>query len=281
MLMKKTALAASLALAGILAASQGFAADSPYTIVRTQDLIGKQVKNRAGTVLGKVEDYVINVKDGSIVYGVLQHGDTLGFGGKLFAVAPQAISLADDQKAVILDVEKDDLEKATGFDANRWPTEPDTRWGKKPPPTKDDVKKDEPRKDEVKKEDAKKDDAKKDEEKAAHLRRVTSLMGAAVKSNNGEDLGSIQGIVFDLKKNHVLYAGMSYGGVAGIGSKYFAVPWEALTLESPTLKAGDRAFVMNFTKTELDSATGFDNKAWPTEPDKMFSKGGKKEPPKP
>jgi hypothetical protein len=59
------------------------------------------------------------------------------------------------------------------------------------------------------------------------------------------------------------------------------VPWEALTFESPTLKAGDRAFVLNVTKAELESAPGFDGKAWPTEPDKMFTKGGKKEPSKP
>jgi sporulation protein YlmC with PRC-barrel domain len=276
MAMKKTALAAGLALAGLLVVGQAFAADeSPYTIVRTQDLIGKQVKNRAGTLVGKVEDYVINVKDGSIIYGVVHYGDTLGFGGKLFAVPPQALSLAQDQKAVMFDVEKDDLDKATGFDANRWPTEPDQRWAKKGPAPKDepkkDDKKDEPKKDDAKKDD-KKDDPKKDEEKAAHLRRVTSLNGTTVKGSNGEDLGSVQGMVFDLKKNKVLYAALAYGGVAGIGSKYFAVPWEAVTLESPTLKAGEKSFVISVTKAELDSAPGFDGKNWPTEPDKMFAK---------
>jgi sporulation protein YlmC with PRC-barrel domain len=281
MAMKKTVLVASLALAGVLVASQAFAADdTPYTIVRTQDLIGKQVKNRAGAALGKVEDYVINVKDGSIVYGVVHYGDTLGFGGKLFAVPPQALSLAQDQKAVLFDAEKDDLDKLTGFDANRWPTEPDARWIKKGgSPTKDEPKKDEPKKDEPKKDDNK-SDGKKDEEKAAHLRRVTSLNGTTVKGSNGEDLGSVQGMVFDLKKNKVLYAALAYGGVAGIGTKYFAVPWEAVTLESPTLKAGEKAFVLNVTKSELDSAPGFDGKNWPTEPDKMFAKL-KKEPAKP
>jgi len=274
--MKRTALVASLVLAGFLLAWNGYAADSPYSVVRTSDLIGKQVKNGAGTVLGKIEDYVINIKDGSIVYAVLQHGDTLGFGGKLFAIPPQSLNLAADLKAVMFEADKDDLDKATGFDANKWPSEPDQRWGKK-----DNPKKDEPKKDEAKKDEPRKDDPKKDEDKAVHLRRITSLIGTPVKTNNGEDLGSVQGIVFDMKGNKVLYAGMSYGGVAGVGSKYFAVPWEALTLQSPTLKAGDRAFLLNATKAELDNATGFDSKAWPTEADKMFGKGGKKEPPKP
>jgi len=276
--MKKIAVVVGLVVVALLMVSLTPAADapaSPYTIVRSLDLIGKTVKNRSGTVLGKVEDYVINIKDGTITYGVVLYGDTLGFGGKLFAVPPQALSLADDQKAVVIDAEKDDFDKAAGFDANKWPTEPDSHWGKKGTPPKD------PKKDDPKKDDPKKDDPKKDDEKTTHLRRVTSLMGTSVRNTKGEDIGSIQGLVFSQKDNKVLYAAMNYGGVAGIGGKYFAVPWEALSLQSPTLKAGDRVFILDATKDQLERATGFDTKAWPLEADKQFSKGGTKEPPKP
>jgi len=271
--MKPFSLGALLVIAGLLIAGQGYGADSPYTIVRTPDLLGKQVKNAGGAVLGKVEDYVINLKDGAVVYAVLQHGDTLGFGGKLFAIPPQALSLAVDEKAVLLEVEKDDLDKALGFDANKWPTAADERWAKKGAPAKD-----QPKNEEAKKDDLRKDDRSREEDKAAHLRRVTSLINTPVKNTKGEDLGSTAGLVFNMKDNKVLYVAMSYGGVAGLGSKYFAIPWGALTLESPTLKAGDKAFVLDATKEQLDRAPGFDGKMWPTVADETFTKAGKKEP---
>lgn len=261
----KKALVVGLVLAGLLNVVPAFAEDNIYTIVRSQDLIGKQVKNEAGAVLGKVEDYVINIKDGSVVYAVLQNGDTLGFGGKLFAIPPQAMMLSKDLKNVVLNVDKDELDKATGFDANKWPSEPDARWGKgKASSTPD-------RKDEPKKE------GNKDEDKIAHLRRVSSLMGTTMKNEKGEDLGSMQGVVFDFKDKNgkVLYAALAYGGVAGVGSKYFAVPWEALKYEAPTLKAGEHAFVINVDKSDLENAKGFDTKSWPTKPDTMFTKNNK------
>lgn len=278
--MKKTAVVALLVVAGLFVACTAFAADEPqYTRVKTPDLIGKQVRNPAGIVLGKLDDYVINLKDGTVVYGVLHYGDTLGFGGKLFAIPPQALSLAPDLKAVVLDVDKGDLDKEKGFDANKWPTSPDDRWGKKSSPKKDEPKKDEPRKDEANKD--KKDEANRDEDKAFHLRRVTSLMGTAVKNTKGEELGTVQGFALDMKDNKVVYAGMSYGGVVGIGAKYFAIPWGALVFESPTLKAGDRAFIIDIAKEELEKGQGFDPKMWPTEPDSSFKVGGtKNEPPK-
>jgi sporulation protein YlmC with PRC-barrel domain len=271
-------------LLGLVLVLQVKAADPNYNVVRSQDLIGKTVKNEAGADLGKLEDYIINIKDGSIVYGVLQYGDTLGFGGKLFAIPPQALTLAADGKSVRLNVDKDELEKAQGFDANKWPTEADARWGKSSP-TKDSDPKNEPKKDETKKDEPRKDDAKKDDsqanDKMAYLRRVSSLIGTSVKNKKGEDLGSIQGIVFDLKAKKVLYAGMAYGGVAGVGSKYFAVPWEAMEFVSPTLKAGDRAFLISVEKSELEQSQGFDTKSWPTVPDKMFTKTERPKPSKP
>ncbi len=258
--MYKRSLLAPVLLAGLLVAGRLEAADSPFTVVRTPDLIGKQVKNPSGVVLGKVEDYVINIKEGTVVYGVLLYGDTLGFGGKLFAIPPTAMTLDADGRSLTLNVDRDALEGAAGFDANKWPSEPDPRWGGKGEPKKDDPRKDDP---------------KKDEDRALHLRRVTSLVGMTVRNTKGEDLGSVQGLALDLKNAKVVYAAMAYGGVAGVGSKMFAVPWEALSIQSPTLKAGDRVFVLDAAKAELDKLPGFDPNRWPVEADKQAFKAAK------
>jgi len=295
--MKKAALVTCLAMAGLLLVCRANAAESPkFNVIRTPDLIGKPVVNGAGTVLGKFEDYVINIKDGKVVYGVVHYGETLGFGGKQFAVPPQALIPSADLKTIVFEVSKEELEQAPGFDANKWPAEPDPRWAKKGTaggavtapvqPRKDEdrkeeSKKDEPRKDEVKKDDTKKDETRKEEDKTVHLRRITSLMGTPVRNHKGDDLGTVQGFALHMKEHKVSYAAMAFGGVLGVGTKYFAIPWEALSLQSPTLKAGDKVFVVEATKDELERQPGFDGKVWPQEPDEHFKKGAKKEPTKP
>lgn len=227
------------------------------TIFRSVDLVGKEVRNAKGESLGKVEDYVINMKDASIVYAALKSGDTLGFGGKMFAIPPGAMKLSDDWTHFVLNVAKDEFEKAQGFDANKWPTAADNRWGtnrdeKAPPAEK-------PR----------------DERGEAHLRRLTSLVGLTVKDPAGETLGSCQGAGIDLNKNKLSYMVLAYGGVAGVGSKYFAIPCEAVEMKSFELKA-PKTFVINAKKADFENSPGFDYKTWPNRPDNRFRKDGAK-----
>jgi len=89
------------------------------TVFRSVDLIGKAVRNAKGEQLGKVEDYVVDMKDGHVVYVAIGYGETLGFGGKLFAVPPQGVKLTDDWTAFVMNANKDDFEKAQGFDQNK------------------------------------------------------------------------------------------------------------------------------------------------------------------
>jgi sporulation protein YlmC with PRC-barrel domain len=251
------ALASFLMLSGPAAAQERKDDAKGPTIFRSVDLIGKEVRNPKAESIGKVEDIVINVKDASIVYVALQYGDTLGFGGKMFAIPPGALKLSDDWKTFVLNVNKEEFEKAQGFDANKWPTAADNRWGtnrdeKAPPPPAD-----KPR-------DERADDA--------HLRRLSSLIGLTVKDQTGETLGSCQGAGIDLSKNKVSYMVLAYGGVAGVGSKYFAIPCEAVEMKSFDLKASGKTFVINAKKADFENAQGFDFKTWPNRPDERFGR---------
>jgi hypothetical protein len=51
---------------------------------------------------------------------------------------------------------------------------------------------------------------------------------------------------------------MSRGGVLGIGEKLFAVPWEALTLDTV-----NKRFTMDIAKERIENAPGFDTDHWP------------------
>ena len=52
--------------------------------------------------------------------------------------------------------------------------------------------------------------------------------GTAVYNLTGEKIGSIKNIMIDKSSGRVAYATMSAGGVLGIGSDYYALPWNAL-----------------------------------------------------
>jgi sporulation protein YlmC with PRC-barrel domain len=87
--------------------------------------IGSSVTNQQGDNLGKIDDLVIDPATGRITYAALSHGSVLGLGGKLFAVSWEALTLQPDGKTFVLNVPKETLESAPGFDKNHWPARPD------------------------------------------------------------------------------------------------------------------------------------------------------------
>jgi predicted transcriptional regulator len=110
------------------------AADLPQTsrvfrLYKAGWLAACSVRNRDGDALGKLEDLVIDVEEGRIAYAVLSFGGVLGLGGKLFAIPLHALTLKPDEKVFILNVAKDKLERAPGFDKDNWPEMADRRWG--------------------------------------------------------------------------------------------------------------------------------------------------------
>jgi sporulation protein YlmC with PRC-barrel domain len=84
-------------------------------------LIGNVVRNRQDEALGKVEDFMIDLETGRVAYVVLSFGGFLGVGNKLFAVPSNAFTLDSPRHAFILDVSKERLEEAPGFDKDHRP----------------------------------------------------------------------------------------------------------------------------------------------------------------
>jgi sporulation protein YlmC with PRC-barrel domain len=94
-------------------------------VPKASTFIGSPVVNAQGESLGKIEDLVLDPTTGHVTYAALSHGGILGFGGKLFAVSWEALKLQPDGKTFVLNVSKETLESATGFDKGNWPKQPD------------------------------------------------------------------------------------------------------------------------------------------------------------
>jgi hypothetical protein len=60
---------------------------------------------------------------------VLSFGGFLGVGNKLFAIPWEMLTVDEDRKCLLLDVDKATLENAPGFDKDHWPDMSDPAWG--------------------------------------------------------------------------------------------------------------------------------------------------------
>jgi sporulation protein YlmC with PRC-barrel domain len=114
-------------------------AQSPRTSIRNVDsrlpeimsadsLIGDNVINALGDDLGEIKDIMVDVATGRVGYVVLSFGGFLGIGDKLFAIPWTALRLDRERKRFIMDVDKERLKNAPGFDKDNWPSMADYQW---------------------------------------------------------------------------------------------------------------------------------------------------------
>lgn len=100
------------------------------------------------------------------------------------------------------------------------------------------------------------------------LMGADTLIGDGVVNAAEEDLGDIKEIMLDMQTGQVAYAVLAFGGFLGMGEKLFAVPWQALHLDTV-----NKRFVLNVDKDRLKSAPGFDKDAWPDMSDMSWASG--------
>lgn len=98
-------------------------------VLSAKSLVGDRVVNRTGEELGKIEELMIDLSRGNVAYAVLSFGGFLGMGDKLFAIPFQALKLDADHECFVLDVDKEKLKNAPGFDKDHWPSTADRTWG--------------------------------------------------------------------------------------------------------------------------------------------------------
>jgi sporulation protein YlmC with PRC-barrel domain len=92
-------------------------------VLSASAILGNKVINTAGEQLGNLKELMIDIDDGYIAYAVLSFGGFLGLGDKLFAIPWEALTWGLEDHAFILDIDKDVLKNAPGFDKDHWPTD--------------------------------------------------------------------------------------------------------------------------------------------------------------
>jgi hypothetical protein len=64
---------------------------------------------------------MLDIPSGRIAYAVLSFGGFLGIGDKLFAVPWSSLTIDESEHQFILNVDRQTLENAPGFDKDNWP----------------------------------------------------------------------------------------------------------------------------------------------------------------
>lgn len=98
-------------------------------VLSADTLEGTSVRNQAGDDLGDLKALMIDIGSGRVAYAVLSFGGFLGMGDKLFAVPWQALQVDRQNEEIILDVPRETLENAPGFDKNDWPDFAESEYG--------------------------------------------------------------------------------------------------------------------------------------------------------
>ena len=94
-----------------------------------EKIIGSKVINLKGETLGKIENLVVDIDTGRIVYAILDFGGFLGIGSKLFPVPWESLAALPLEGIFFLNQSKEQIEKAPAFEKKNLPDMGDVHWG--------------------------------------------------------------------------------------------------------------------------------------------------------
>jgi sporulation protein YlmC with PRC-barrel domain len=201
---------------------------------RASKIIGKEVKNPKGEDLGKIEDIVFN-KSGKISYMVLSFSTWFGLNEKFFAIPHSAFKPGKNDKTCVLDIDKDKLKKAPGFDRKQWPDMADPKWSQEV-----DVYYGTPA-----------------NEDRSWGGKATELRDSVLKDAGGKKLADVDDLVIDTDVGWATLIVASTGKDVEPKEKLVAIPWRAVAV-----KPSEKTFVLESPAT-LALAPSFTKDQWP------------------
>ena len=93
------------------------------------------------------------------------------------------------------------------------------------------------------------------------------VAGTDVFNPAGDSLGSIDYLVIDKRSGEVRYAVLEFGGILGMGTDRYPLPWSALKYD-----ADKEGYVVPLEKEQLSEAPRYANDARPTYDD-LYARG--------
>jgi sporulation protein YlmC with PRC-barrel domain len=84
---------------------------------------------------------------------------------------------------------------------------------------------------------------------------ASKVKGTAVYNDAGDKIGTVEDVVLDKTSNRIMFAALGFGGVLGIGEKYYPIPWSLLDYSEE--RGG---YVVPLNKERIKNAPAYDLK---------------------
>jgi sporulation protein YlmC with PRC-barrel domain len=84
---------------------------------------------------------------------------------------------------------------------------------------------------------------------------ASKVKGTAVYNDAGDKIGTVEDVVLDKQSNQIMFAALGFGGILGVGEKYYPVPWSMLDYNED--KGG---YVVPLNKESIQNAPAYDLK---------------------
>lgn len=204
--------------------------------MRVSELIGSKVTDAANKKVGGIKDLIVDLTSGKVRYALLEFDPGLFKADKLFAVpinalgvdaAGKSLTYHDVSREQLMQASVDKKDWARAVDNGRYVSGLDKNYGFKPPAGTE------------------------------RSMRASKVIGHAVDSRSGKDIGKIKDLVVDMGAGKIQYAVFSFDPSWFSGAKLFAFPLTAF-------KARDdkEDLVLEVDKGMIASMKSFDSDKW-------------------
>jgi sporulation protein YlmC with PRC-barrel domain len=96
-------------------------------------------------------------------------------------------------------------------------------------------------------------------DESAELIASNKVEGTAVYDRDGEKLGAVYNFMVDKQSGQVEYAVLQFGGLFGLGSDFYPLPWEMLTYD-----VEEGGYLVDIDKETLEDAPRYSGDQEPT-----------------
>lgn len=213
--------------------------ESAISLVKASEFMKVDVFDSKNKKFAEVKDLAIDVPTGRINYVVVSVGGTMGVGGNLVAMPPEAFRVFRNNDEVKLDITREQAKQLPTLPKDNWLTTVDQqalatayKTFKLNSPSHAGT--------------------------SSRLSKASDLMGAEVAMTRQESQGAkLKDLALDLQEGYAPYAILSVGGVAGVNDKLTAVPTNALTPNGDKHK-----LQIAISEAQLKAAPEIDQQRW-------------------
>jgi sporulation protein YlmC with PRC-barrel domain len=234
--------------AGEEAMMVGFLGATDSTI-SAEELIGYSVVNLNGEGVGEIEDIVVDLQNGNILFVNLGYGGFLDLGEEIYPIPLNSLRYDATAEALSLNVAEETLENAPGYPSG-WPdltsdeysADVETFWNELDPAQVNILPGVE-------------------NAAAGMVAKASTLLDNNVQDAAGEENADVEDLLINMESGQIEYVVLGFGGFLEIGEELRAIPYDSFQVVA-SADGTDPILTLDVDQAMLEGAPTFDASAY-------------------